>query len=73
MSVFFPDVPPIRYEGPDSRNPLSFRYYDADAVVEGKSMKDHLRFAASFWHTMRNGLADPFGAATAVMPWDVGS
>lgn len=73
MSEFFPGIPAIGYAGPDSRDPLSFRQYDADAEIEGRSMRDHLRFASAFWHTMRNGLADPFGAATAIMPWDDGT
>ena len=73
MSDFFPDIKKIAYEGPDSRNPLSFRHYDADAIVEGRPMRDHLRFACAFWHTMRNDLSDPFGRGTAVMPWDDGT
>ncbi|MCH2132495.1 MAG: xylose isomerase [Phycisphaerales bacterium] len=73
MSEYFPDIPVIPYAGPDSRDPLSFRYYDADAEVEGRTMRDHLRFASAYWHTMRNGLNDPFGEATAIMPWDDGS
>lgn len=70
---FFPDVPTIPFEGPASRNPLAFKHYNADEVVGGKSMKDHLRFACAYWHTMRNGLADPFGGPTAERPWDDGS
>ena len=73
MTSFFPDIPQIPFAGPDSRDPLSFRHYDADALVEGQPMREHLRFASSFWHTMRNGLDDPFGAPTAVMPWDDGT
>lgn len=73
MNDFFPDIPKITYEGPDARNPLSFRWYDADAEVEGKPMREHLRFASAYWHTMRNTLADPFGAGTAMMPWDDGT
>ena len=69
----FADVPPITYEGPDSRRPFAFRQYCADEVVEGRTMRDHLRFAAAFWHTMRNPLADPFGVGTARMPWDDGT
>jgi xylose isomerase len=72
MSDFF-EVPPIAYEGPDSRNPLAFKHYNADERVEGKAMRDHLRFAAPYWHVMRNVLLDPFGAGTAQMPWDDGS
>ncbi len=70
---FFPGIPKIEYEGPKSRHPLAFRHYDPDAKVGGKRMADHLRFAAAYWHVMRNGLGDPFGAPTALMPWDDGS
>ena len=63
----------IAYEGPDSKNPLAFRHYNADELVEGKPMREHLRFAAPYWHVMRNALADPFGVGTAQMPWDDGS
>ncbi len=69
----FPEIPAIRYEGPKSKNPFAFKHYHATAKVEGKAMRDHLRFAAAYWHCMRNGLADPFGAPTAQMPWDDGS
>ncbi len=65
--------PKIQYEGPTSKNPFSFKHYDENALIEGKSMKDHLRFAAPYWHVMRNSLADPFGDGTALMPWDDGS
>jgi xylose isomerase len=70
---FFPGIPKIGFEGPASRNPLSFKHYNADEVVGGKTMKDHLRFACAYWHTMRNGLSDPFGESTADRPWDDGS
>ena len=63
----------IQYEGADSKNPFAFKHYDADPVIDGKTMKDHLRFAAPYWHVMRNALADPFGEGTALMPWDNGS
>lgn len=67
------NCPQIRYEGSKSRDPFTFKHYDADALIEGKSMRDHLRFAAPYWHVMRNELSDPFGAGTALMPWDDGS
>ena len=67
------DCDKIQYEGPDSRNPLAFKHYNADEVVAGKPMKEHLRFAGAYWHVMRNDLSDPFGAGTALMPWDDGS
>lgn len=73
MSEAFPDVPRIQYEGPASRNPLAFKQYNADEQIGGQSMKDHLRFAAAYWHVMRNPLGDPFGPGTAQMPWDDGS
>lgn len=69
----FPDIKKIAYEGPDSRNPLAFKHYNADEVIDGKSMKDHLRFAVVYWHTFRNPLADPFGTGTAIRPWDDGT
>lgn len=69
---FFPKIPAIRYEGPQSKNPLAFRHYDADALVEGRSMRDHLRFAVVYWHTMRGTGADMFGWGTAQRPWQAG-
>ena len=69
----FPGIPRIPFEGPGSTNPLAFRHYDPDEMVAGKSMRDHLRFACAFWHTMRNPLGDPFGRGTAQVPWDDGS
>jgi len=70
---YFPGVPKIKFEGPKSKNPLAFKHYNPDELVEGKSMREHLRFAAAYWHVMRNPLADPFGGGTALMPWDDGS
>ena len=72
MSEFFPNIPAITYEGPMSDNPLAFHHYNPEEVVAGKSMKEHLRFGAAYWHCMRNGLGDPFGEGTALMPWDNG-
>lgn len=67
---FFPDVPAIKFEGPDSKNPLSYRHYNASEVVEGKTMADHLRFAVCYWHTLCGTGSDPFGPGTAKRPWD---
>ena len=67
------DCDKIQYEGPDSKKPLAFKHYNADEVIAGKTMKEHLRFAGAYWHVMRNDLSDPFGAGTALMPWDDGS
>ena len=69
MAVF-PDIPHVKYEGPDSRNPLAFKHYNPDEIVGGKRVADHLRFSMAFWHTMNAGLTDPFGVATAIRPWD---
>ncbi|MCG8368323.1 MAG: hypothetical protein MJA27_33945, partial [Pseudanabaenales cyanobacterium] len=69
----FPKIKPVQYEGPDSKNPLAFRHYNPEEKVEGKSMKDHLRFSIVYWHTFRNPLSDPFGVGTALRPWDDGS
>ena len=71
--AFFPDVPTIPFAGPDSTDPLAFRHYDATAVVEGKTMAEHLRFAVAYWHTFRGTGADPFGPGCAVRPWEDGS
>ncbi len=69
----FPDVTRIEYEGPKSKNPLAFRWYDPDEVIEGKTMRDHLRFSVAYWHTFRANGTDPFGAATLQRPCDDGS
>lgn len=66
----FPEVSKIQYEGPKTRNPLAFRWYNPDEVVEGKTMRDHLRFSVVYWHTFRGTGSDPFGAATMHRPWD---
>ena len=73
MAEAFPGILKVEYEGPDSKNPLAFKHYSPDEKVEGKSMKDHLRFAMAYWHTFRNGCADQFGGPTRLMPWDDGS
>ncbi len=69
----FPNVPKIPFEGPKSTNPLAFKHYNADELVDGKAMKDHLRFAVAYWHTMRGTGSDPFGPGTAIRPWEDGS
>jgi xylose isomerase len=73
MSAAFPNISKIPFEGPKSKNPLAFKHYNADERVEGKSMRDHLRFSVVYWHTFRNRLSDPFGMGTALRPWDDGS
>ncbi len=70
---YFPEVSQIQYEGPQSKNPLAFRWYNAGEIVEGKSMRDHLRFSVVYWHTLRGTGSDPFGPGTMIRPWDDGS
>ncbi len=73
MKEVFAEVKKVSYEGPQSKNPLSFKHYNANEMIEGKTMAEHLRFSVAYWHTFRNGNADPFGAPTRLMPWDNGS
>ena len=71
---YFPEVSDqIQYEGPESDNPLAFKYYDADRVVAGKSMRAHLKFAVAFWHTMKGTGSDPFGGGVYDRPWNKSS
>ncbi|MBO8140535.1 MAG: xylose isomerase, partial [Thermosipho sp. (in: Bacteria)] len=67
--MFF-KIEKIKYEGPDSSNPLSFRFYNPEEVVEGRKMKDWFRFAVAYWHTLNNTGSDPFGSPTMVRPWN---
>ena len=69
----FPDVEKIQYEGPDSTNPLAFHWYNEDEVVEGTTMKEHLRFSVVYWHTFRGTGLDPFGSPTMERPWEDGT
>jgi len=66
----FPEIAKIKYEGPQSKNPLAFKHYNESEVVEGKTMKEHLRFAVCYWHTFRGTGSDPFGPGTAQRPWE---
>ena len=68
---YFPDIGQIRYEGPESDNPLAFKTYDPDREVAGRTMEEHLRFAVCYWHTFCATGADPFGPGTVVHPWTV--
>ena len=72
MSAAFPEIERIRFEGPESKNPLAFHHYNADEKVGGKTMRDHLRFSVVYWHTFRGTGADPFGPGCAVRPWEDG-
>ena len=74
MKVFFPSIKAIKYEGPDSKNPLAFKHYNAEEVVGRKTMKEHLRFSVAYWHTFKGGGIDPFGPTPVYdRPWDKAS
>ena len=73
MKPAFPNITAIRYEGSSSKNPLAFKHYNADEIIEGKTMREHLRFAVVYWHTFRGTGGDPFGAGTMQRPWDDGT
>lgn len=66
---YFPGIGKIRYEGPETDNPLAFRFYDESRVVAGKTMLEHFRFAIAYWHTLGGTGADPFGAPTKRFAW----
>jgi xylose isomerase len=68
-SGFFKDIEPLKYEGPNSDNPLAFHHYNKDEVVAGKRMEDHLRFAVAYWHSFAWPGGDPFGGQTFERPW----
>ncbi|MDO3384418.1 xylose isomerase [Gilvimarinus sp. SDUM040013] len=69
---YFKGVGKIAYEGPESDNPLAFKWYDENRVVAGKTMKDHLRFATCYWHTFCGAGHDPFGPGPFHFPWSEG-
>ncbi|MBD8069058.1 xylose isomerase [Bacillus sp. PS06] len=68
--AYFPNVNKVQYEGPNSTNPFSFKYYNPEEIVGGKSMQEFLRYSIAYWHTFTGEGADPFGAGTAIRPWD---
>lgn len=69
MSEFFKNIGKIPFEGKDSANPLAFKYYNPDEVVAGKTMREQLKFALSWWHTMGGDGTDMFGCGTADKTW----
>ena len=73
MSTYFKDINKIQFEGKGSDNPLAFKYYDENKVVAGKTLKEHMRFAMAYWHTLNNTGSDPFGAPTETFEWDKNS
>jgi len=66
---YFPGIGKIKFEGVESRNPLAFKWYDETRVINGKTMKDYLRFAVAYWHTFCGDGGDPFGPGTKAFPW----
>ena len=71
MTVFFPQIlSPVAYEGPDAKKPLSFKYYDSEKKVAGRTMAEHLRFAGAYWHSFKGTGRDIFGADVYNRLWD---
>lgn len=73
MKEYFPTVPHIKFEGKNSKNPMAYRYYDAEKVVMGKKMKDWLKFSMAWWHTLCAEGGDQFGGGTKTFPWNQGA
>lgn len=69
MAEFFKNISKIQYEGPKSTNPLAFKYYNPDEVICGKPMREQLKFALSWWHTMGGDGTDMFGCGTTDKTW----
>ncbi|MBE6860122.1 MAG: xylose isomerase [Ruminococcus sp.] len=69
MMEFFKDINKIKYEGKDSTNPLAFKYYNPDEIIDGKPMREQLKFALSWWHTMGGDGTDMFGCGTTDKTW----
>lgn len=67
---YFKGVDKIAYEGPESDNPLAFKYYDENRVVAGRSMKEFFKFATCYWHSFCGTGGDPFGPGTQIRPWN---
>lgn len=72
-NTYFKGIEKIQFEGPKSKNPLAFRYYDSEKMVMGKSMKDWFKFSMAWWHTLCADGADQFGGGTQVHPWIQGA
>jgi len=68
----FPKIRQIAYEGPKTENPLAFKHYNPDEVIDGRTMAEHLRFSIAYWHSFRGVGGDPFGPGTIVRPWESG-
>ncbi|WP_082235708.1 xylose isomerase [Halobacillus massiliensis] len=68
--AYFENIDKIKYEGSNSTNPYSFKFYNPEEVVGGKTMEEYLRFGVAYWHTFTEDLSDPFGVGTAQRSWD---
>ena len=68
----FPSLATIAYEGPGSTNPLAFRHYNPEEVIDGKTLSEHMRFSIAYWHAFRGVGSDPFGPGTIQRPWEKG-
>lgn len=73
MTDFFKGLSQVKYEGPNSSNPLAYRHYNKDEMVAGKRMEDHIRPAVAYWHTFAWEGGDPFGGRSFDRPWYAGS
>ncbi len=73
VKEYFPEIGKIKFEGKDSKNPLAYRYYDAEKVILGKPMKEWLKFAMAWWHTLCAEGGDQFGGASKKFPWNEGA
>ena len=73
VKEYFPGIGKIKFEGKDSKNPLAYRYYDAEKVILGKPMKEWLKFAMAWWHTLCAEGGDQFGGGTKKFPWNEGT
>ena len=69
---YFPEIGKIKFEGKESKNPMAYHYYDAEKVILGKKMKDWLKFAMAWWHTLCAEGGDQFGGVTKSFPWNQG-
>ena len=67
---YFPGIGKIQFEGKESKNPMAFHYYDPEKVIMGKKMKDWLKFAMAWWHTLCAEGGDQFGGGTKTFPWN---
>src|SRR4028119_79784 len=67
---FFNGIGQVKYEGPESDNPMAFRWYDENKVVAGKTMKEYLKYSCAYWHSFVGDGSDPFGEPTLLFPWN---